>query len=338
MKRRIFLISGLFVLLLLCGFSFNAHAVHYKVKKGDTLSSISKKFDISISDIKKVNNLHQSKIKANQILKIGQKKRSSNSVAVKQANSSKRVASRKTNSSYYVVKKGDSLSKIAHKNNIPLKKLVALNHLNSRTIRSGQKIILAKSTSQPQKQTNLSTHKDEDLVEETNEEADTIADENTDTEEAYSNEESLWTSVYRFVSGEEFLGKWESTNEMQRLIKKASGFLGAPYRLGGTSKRGIDCSAFVQKVYRSFNVNLPRVARDQSEVGVTVDIEELAKGDLVFFRTNRSFGHVGIYIGNSEFIHASSKKRRVRIDSLEHPFYQERFQRAVRIKELPIGG
>ncbi len=337
MKRRIFLLSGLFVLFLLFGFSFNAHAVHYKVKKGDTLSGISKKFDVSISDIKKANNLHKSKIKANQILKIAQKKHSSNSVAVKKANPSKRVASRKTNSSYYVVKKGDSLSKIAHKNNIPLKKLVALNKLNSRTIRIGQKIVLAKTSSPSKTHSTFSAKKNKDL-EETNEEADTIADENTDAEEAYSNEESLWTSVYRFVSGEEFLGKWESTNEMQRLIKKANGFLGVRYRLGGTSKRGIDCSAFVQKVYRSFNVNLPRVARDQSEVGVTVGIDELAEGDLVFFHTNRSFGHVGIYIGNNEFIHASSKKRRVRIDSLEHPFYQERFQRAVRIKELPIGG
>ncbi len=339
MKRRIFILSGLFVLFLLFGFSFNAYAVHYKVKKGDTLFGISKKFDVSISDIKKANNLHQSKIKANQILKIAKKKRSSNSVAVKKTNPYKRAASQKNNSSYYVVKKGDCLSKIAHKNNIPLKKLVALNNLNSRMIRIGQKIALAKTSSPLKTHSTFSAKKNKDL-EETNEEAVTaaIADEDTDSEEESDHEEDFFTSVYRFVSGEEFLGKWESTNEMQRLIKKASGFLGAPYRLGGTSKRGIDCSAFVQKVYRSFNVNLPRVARDQSEVGVTVDIEDLVKGDLVFFRTNRSFGHVGIYIGNNKFIHASSKKRRVRIDSLEHPFYQERFQRAVRIKELPIGG
>lgn len=336
MKRRILVFSGLFVLFLLFGFSTNGHAVHYKVKKGETLSSISKKFDVSVSDIKNANSLHKSRIKANQVLKIAQKKRSSESIAVQKARSSKSAAAKQTNSSYYVAKKGDTLSRIAHKNNIPLKKLMALNHFNSKTIRAGQKIVLAKSTSQPQKQTNFSANKDEDLVEETNEEAEAVADEDTDKES--DNGEDLLTSVYRFVSGEEFLGKWKSTNEMQRLIQKANGFLGVRYRLGGTSKRGIDCSAFVQKVYRSFNVNLPRVARDQSEVGVTVGIDELAEGDLLFFHTNRSFGHVGIYIGNNEFIHASSKMRRVRIDSLDSPFYQERFQRAVRIKELPVGG
>jgi cell wall-associated NlpC family hydrolase len=337
MKRRIFVFSGLFVLFLLFGFSSNAHAVHYKVKKGDTLSSISKKFDVSVSDIKKDNHLQKSRIKANQILKIAQKKGPSKSVAVKKVNVSGSVAVKKAKSSYYIVKKGDTLSKIAHRNDIPLKTLIALNK-NSKTIRAGQKLVLAKSTSQPKKQTNVSAHKKEDPVDETNEEVVAVADEDTDTEEESDNEEDILTSVYRFVSGEEFLGKWKSTNEMQRLIQKANGFLGVRYRLGGNSKRGIDCSALVQKVYRSFNVKLPRVARDQSEVGVEVGLDELVKGDLVFFNTNRSFGHVGIYIGNNKFIHASSRSRRVRIDSLDHPFYQERFERAVRIKELPVGG
>jgi len=335
MKRRIFVFSGLFVLFLLFGFSSNAHAVHYKVKKGDTLSSISKKFDVSVSDIKKVNNLQKSRIKANQILKISQKKNPSKSAAVKQANVSKSVAVKKAKSSY-IVKKGDTLSKIAHRNNIPLKTLIALNR-NSKTIRAGQKIVLAKSTSSSKKHTAFSAAREEDPVEEASEETAAAADETTDEEES-DNEEDILTSVYRFVSGEEFLGKWKSTNEMQRLIQKANGFLGVRYRLGGNSKRGIDCSALVQKVYRSFNVELPRVARDQSEVGVTVALDELVKGDLVFFNTNRSFGHVGIYIGNNKFIHASSRSRRVRIDSLDHPFYQERFERAVRIKELPVGG
>jgi peptidoglycan endopeptidase LytE len=329
MKRQILVFSGLFVLFLLFGFSSNALAANYKVKNGDTLSSISKKFSVSVNEIKKANNLRKSSIKTNQVLKIAQK------------GSSKPIAVKKNNSSYYIVKKGDTLSRIAQKNHIPLKKLIAFNN-NSKTVRAGQKIVLAKSTPQPQKQTSVSENQDEDLIKETKEEADAdavaVADENTDKEEEADNGEDLFTNVYRFVSGEEFLGKWRSSNEMQRLVKVATRFLGTPYRLGGNSKRGIDCSSFVQKVYRNFNVNLPRVARDQSEVGVEVDQDKLVKGDLVFFDTNRSFGHVGIYIGNNKFIHASSRSRRVRIDSMDHPFYQERFQRAVRIKELPLGG
>ena len=326
MKRQILVFSGLFVLFLLFGFSSNALAANYKVKNGDTLSSISKKFSVSVNEIKKANNLRKSSIKTNQVLKIAQKR------------SSKSIAVEKNNSSYCIVKRGDTLSRIAQKNHIPLKKLMALNN-NLKTIRAGQKIVLAKSTPQPKKQTSLAKNQHEDL-EETNEEADAdvVADEDTNVEEESDNGENVFSSAYRFISGEEFLGKWRSSNEMQRLVKVATGFLGTPYRLGGNSKRGIDCSSFVQKVYRNFNVNLPRVARDQSEVGVEVDIDKMVKGDLIFFDTNRSFGHVGIYIGNNKFIHASSRSRRVRIDSLDHPFYQERFQRAVRIKELPVGG
>ncbi|HQC20050.1 MAG TPA: LysM peptidoglycan-binding domain-containing protein, partial [Smithella sp.] len=317
--------SGLFVLFLLFGLSSNAFAIHYKVKNGDTLYSISKKFNVSVIDIKKANNLKKTTIKANQVLKI----------ATSPKGTSKSTVSKNTISSYYVVKKGDTLSKIAQKNRIPLKKLMALNNIHSKKIRAGQKIVLRASDPPSRVKTVVAEDRDEDIIDDTENAA---VNEDPAVEENYDGEEGFFSNIFNFGYQDDFLGKWKSTDEMQRLIKKATGFLGAPYRLGGNSKRGIDCSALVQKVYGSFNVKLPRVARDQSKVGVEVDIDELVEGDLVFFHTNRSFGHVGIYIGNNEFIHASSRNRRVRIDSLDHPFYQERFQRAVRIKELPVGG
>jgi cell wall-associated NlpC family hydrolase len=98
--------------------------------------------------------------------------------------------------------------------------------------------------------------------------------------------------------------------------------------------KGIDCSSFVQKIYRIFDITLPRNAAQQSRVGISISRENLTQGDLVFFHTKRSLGHVGIYIGNNEFVHASSKKKGVRVDSLDTPYYQKRFQRAVRIKGL----
>jgi len=118
----------------------------------------------------------------------------------------------------------------------------------------------------------------------------------------------------------------------------AIGFIGAPYRFGGSTLKGIDCSSFVQKIYRIFDVNLPRKASEQSRVGISITRENLSEGDLVFFHTKRSLGHVGIYIGNNEFVHASSKSKVVRIDSLDTPYYQKRFQRAVRIKGLDNNG
>jgi Cell wall-associated hydrolases (invasion-associated proteins) len=87
-------------------------------------------------------------------------------------------------------------------------------------------------------------------------------------------------------------------------------------------------------MYEFFDVTLPRTAREQSTVGVSVEKEELEEGDLVFFRTRRPIGHVGIYIGNNEFVHASHRGKVVRIDSLDRPYFQKRFRRAVRVKGL----
>ena len=102
--------------------------------------------------------------------------------------------------------------------------------------------------------------------------------------------------------------------------------LNIPYRFGGNTLVGIDCSAYVKKVYSLIGVNLPRSAREQFAEGKPVDGSELSMGDLVFFKTYASFpSHVGIYLGNNLFIHASSRSKKVTIDSLETPYYLKRF-------------
>ncbi|MCX7857900.1 MAG: NlpC/P60 family protein [Deltaproteobacteria bacterium] len=139
--------------------------------------------------------------------------------------------------------------------------------------------------------------------------------------------------------GEKSFGKWKDPDERYRLVKVAKSFEGAPYKLGGSTVRGLDCSAFVKKIFEIFDVNLPRTAKEQYRVGKKIEKEELTIGDLVFFKTRpgRNYPtHVGIYIGNGTFIHASSHhKRGVRVDSLDSPFYKRTYVGAVRIKELP---
>ncbi|OGP58821.1 MAG: hypothetical protein A2162_05925 [Deltaproteobacteria bacterium RBG_13_52_11b] len=131
------------------------------------------------------------------------------------------------------------------------------------------------------------------------------------------------------------LAKWISSEERTFFIEVVKDFLGVPYRLGGATLKGIDCSAFVMKIYEIFNTTLPRTAREQFRVGKSVGKEELQEGDLVFFNTRRSsISHVGIYIGNREFVHASSQNRRVRVDSLDLPYFSKHFLRGGRIKEL----
>jgi cell wall-associated NlpC family hydrolase len=111
-----------------------------------------------------------------------------------------------------------------------------------------------------------------------------------------------------------------------------------PYRFGGTGLFGIDCSAFVQRVFGAAGITLPRSAREQFEVGTEIEREDLSAGDLVFFRTYASFpSHVGIYLGNNFFIHASSRSRKVTIDSLDTPYYVRRFIGARRLVGDDIG-
>ncbi len=112
-------------------------------------------------------------------------------------------------------------------------------------------------------------------------------------------------------------------------------YLDTPYKYGGSSLNGIDCSAFTQSVYQdALNVNLNRTARDQFTQGKVVSREELEFGDLVFFNTRRRVrpGHVGIYIGDGLFAHASTKGG-VMISSLDEDYYSKRFMGARRIVE-----
>jgi lipoprotein Spr len=102
------------------------------------------------------------------------------------------------------------------------------------------------------------------------------------------------------------------------------------YRLGGNSKRGIDCSAFTQRVYKEkFDVKIPRTTRTQVKVGKEIKKSELELGDLVFFKTGRTDRHVGVYMGNGEFMHASIKG--VKFTKLDKPFYKKAYWTSRRI-------
>lgn len=102
--------------------------------------------------------------------------------------------------------------------------------------------------------------------------------------------------------------------------------VGAPYRYGGSSPSGFDCSGLVQYVYGKLGVNLPRKSREMARVGQQVPVHALLPGDLVFFRINRNrVSHVGIYIGNDKFVHATKSGDPVRKDSITNAWWRKRF-------------
>jgi cell wall-associated NlpC family hydrolase len=117
-----------------------------------------------------------------------------------------------------------------------------------------------------------------------------------------------------------------------RLLRVAHGMLAVPYRFGGTTLWGLDCSGFVQKAFAFLNLDLPRSAREQFREGAKVAKADLSPGDLVFFRTYAKYpSHVGIYLGDNRFVHASASERKVTVDSLDKPYYMKRYLGAKRL-------
>lgn len=111
-------------------------------------------------------------------------------------------------------------------------------------------------------------------------------------------------------------------------------WLGTPYRLGGDSKKGIDCSGFAYKLYdKTFNTIIGSNARNIFSRVSPVNKSDLREGDLVFFKIHsKSISHVGVYIGDNKFAHASSS-RGVMISNLDEPYWQKYFYKGGRILE-----
>ncbi|MGO9612857.1 MAG: LysM peptidoglycan-binding domain-containing protein [Dissulfurispiraceae bacterium] len=353
------LLSLLFLLLLVP----DGHATVHKVRKGETIQQIAIKFHVPSSVIKEQNNLHSDKLRAGTklIIPASQEKRGHKEIASKQASpaveqkspdigkdvyhtvrkgeSLKKIAKkystsqqelkeinklksgkvkagqgllvRKVEPQTYTVKTGDTIAKISRKFNVSADKLKEINDLQNDSLKPGQQLVLAKKT---------------DEIKNDGAAVSSISAYDPDKTSALA---SAKLQEVKELSASEDISHLSMTD---RLILFAKKMLHMPYRFGGNGPLGVDCSAYVQKAYRFAGIDLPRSAREQYTVGETVNKEELSIGDLVFFRTYASFpSHVGIYLGNNLFIHASSKSRQVTIDSLDAPYYFKHFIGAKRL-------
>lgn len=116
------------------------------------------------------------------------------------------------------------------------------------------------------------------------------------------------------------------------LISYAYNFIGKPYVWGAEGPKSFDCSGFTKYVYKAFGVNLPHYTGSQIGQGSSVSRSNLSQGDLVFFNTDgSSVSHVGIYVGDGEFIHASSGSRKVTVSNLGQSYYKSKYVGARRI-------
>jgi cell wall-associated NlpC family hydrolase len=139
-------------------------------------------------------------------------------------------------------------------------------------------------------------------------------------------------SVKRGNSYSRGSGSVLGSGDTARLVNYAKKYIGTRYVYGSSSSSGFDCSGFTMYVYRAAGINLPHSASSQSTLGLAVSKSNLRSGDLVFFETTGSgISHVGMCIGNNQFIHASSGSGHVTINSLSDSYYASRFRGAVRI-------
>ena len=121
-----------------------------------------------------------------------------------------------------------------------------------------------------------------------------------------------------------------NSNIKNKIERDAKSFLGIKYVWGATGPRKFDCSGFTQRVYRDAGIKIPRVSRNQAKVGKYISYSNLRKGDMVFFDTKKKrtgkVCHVGIYLGNNNFIHASSSAKKIVIYNFnKKTFYKKRF-------------
>lgn len=323
---------------------------HYIVKKHDTLEKIAKNNSVTVREIKEINSLKTTKIRPGQKLilcRIKSDEQPKKPDAIISEPPSEKDSKK---DQFYIVKRGDTLASISRIYSVSVDELKEFNHLSSTKLKVGQQLIIKRGsvkTYEVRKGDNLfriarrfNIELDE-LKRINNLETDALKpaqiillEPEQKVEKTVSQDEQIKADVNEMKETKEVSVSEDLSNLgiREKLILFAKKMMDIPYRFGGNSIFGIDCSGFVQKVYGMIGINLPRSARLQFAEGKPIDKTELSIGDLVFFKTYAPFpSHVGIYLGNDLFIHASSIKKKVTIDSLTTPFYFKRFIGAKRV-------
>jgi cell wall-associated NlpC family hydrolase len=318
--------------------TISAHAAtkttKHTIKKGETLYTIAHKNHTTIEEVRKANNIKKGEtLKLGRVLKVPKNtyfpnkkkkkvssKKSKNKKLAKKTHK-KRNIKRVSKSAKYTIKSGDTLSTIARRHHTTIAKLRKTNGL-----KKGETLKLGRVLKVPKNSHAKSTKKKFRIVH---------------TKKKHQ-EQKLAKALMRIKSnkksksfslGDVFFSGKSKSNNITKLAKKK---LGKRYVWGAVGQRNtFDCSGLTSYVCKKNGIHIPRRAIAQSKYGKYVSRSHLKPGDLIFFDTSKRHkgyvNHVGIYIGNNKFIHASSAKKKVVITSLSKPFYSKRYKGARRV-------
>jgi cell wall-associated NlpC family hydrolase len=316
-------------LLVSNSFAANATAMLYTVQKGDTLYSIAAKNNTTVTEIKKTNNLTSNVIYVNQTLEV-------TTIAPTPAYSSKVGALKASNT--YTVNSGDTLIKIANKHRVSLAELMVWNRIKGHIIHPGQKLIISRdqtpSLIEDEEPTSAPSPVKEAIY--TVKAGDTLSKISSQFSMTVQQLKTLNNLSSDLIYVGQTLKVSVSTSTVKppgtstvpnssAVVDEAFKVLGVPYKWAGSTPDGFDCSGFI---YYTFNQAGKQIGRYSSEgyFSRSYYIDQPKPGDLVFFANTYKPGisHMGIYIGNNEFIHAGSTGG-VQISNLDNPYYKKHF-------------
>ncbi|MCM3670884.1 LysM peptidoglycan-binding domain-containing protein [Mesobacillus maritimus] len=341
--------------ILSSAFASTAFADTYTVKKGDTLSHIARNYSISVPQLKNLNGLSSDLIFPNQKLKVSKTSTTTSSSDKRPATTTTNTSSSSTAKSTYTIVSGDTLSGIASKHKTTVAKLKSWNNLKSDLIFPGQKlkvsasgtssstttVAAAPSTSSSTTAANpasTSTYKiksGDTLGKIASQFRTTVnnlkALNNLSSDLIYagqtlkvSGQASSNTVVQASTTQTVKTEVASASNDADQLISIAKSLLGTPYAWGGSSPSGFDCSGFIYYAYKQAGYDVSRTSAE-GYFGRSYYVDKPAVGDLVFFENTykKGISHVGIYLGNNQFIHAGNDK--VEISSLNNSYYKKHF-------------
>lgn len=311
-KWQAFLAVGLFTTVFVAPV---AEASTYVVQKGDTLSKIASKFNITVVQLKKWNNLTNDNIFINQKLTVAKEQENLPTDPIKSNTTTAKLIT-------YKVVKGDTLSKIANKYNTTVPELKTWNNLKSDSIFAGQTLVVSKKRlSGTDNLTPISG--------------------NDNQSPGDGNNGQVGSDVDKFIEKQLASEKMITNNPSSdgqvmygKVIELAKQQIGVPYVFGGNTVAGFDCSGFVNYVYSNAGMKIVRKSSLDYFINDTTIVKNPVPGDVVFFKNTYipTISHMGIYIGNNEIIHAGSNG--VEISKLSYEYWSSRLVAFKRFNNL----